>query len=165
MIRYFENLIRRIVKDQVDQKLQELTNYLESRDFTTKIAQNLLTTPTIWGGDWSKVELGKQVNLVNTLLNVSSGKIVIGDFSFFGHNVSLLTGTHFLEKEKAERQAFPESGRDIFIGDSVWIASNAVILGPCRIGDRAVIAAGAIVTHDTIESDSVYAGCPAKRIR
>ncbi|HDR9768610.1 TPA: acyltransferase [Burkholderia cepacia ATCC 25416] len=129
------------------------------------LAQRLATTPILFGGDWSRVETGENVHLVNTLLNVSSGRISIGEQTFFGHNVSLITGTHDLATVMADRHDYPRDGRDIVIGKGVWIASNAIVLGPCTIGDHAVIAAGAVVTGGQLESGCLYAGVPAKRVR
>ncbi|MBR8429662.1 hypothetical protein K6Y76_22955 [Burkholderia cenocepacia] len=65
----------------------------------------------------------------------------------------------------ADRHDYPRDGRDIVIGKGVWIASNAIVLGPCTIGDNAVVAAGAVVTGGQLESGCLYAGVPAKRIR
>ncbi|KWF17085.1 hypothetical protein WL84_06090 [Burkholderia cenocepacia] len=129
------------------------------------LAQRLATTPVLFGGDWSRVDAGENVQLVNTLLNVSSGRISIGEQTFFGHNVSLITGTHDLASVMADRHDYPRDGRDIMIGKGVWIASNAIVLGPCTIGDNAVVAAGAVVTGGQLESGCLYAGVPAKRIR
>ena len=58
----------------------------------------------------------------------------------------------------------PKHGYDIKVGMGVWIGSRPVILGPCSIGDHAVIAAGPIVTED-VPSLMVVAGVPAKPIR
>ncbi len=55
-------------------------------------------------------------------------------------------------------------GGDIIIGPGVWIGTNATVLGPCRIGENAAIAAGAVVLHDVAAFDLV-AGVPARRLR
>ncbi|WP_167357981.1 acyltransferase [Burkholderia territorii] len=132
---------------------------------TPGIAQRLVMTPVVFGGGWDRISLGEGVQLVNTLMNVSSGHIVIGDQTFFGHNVSLITGTHPLTEQMSARHDYPREGRDIVIGRGVWIASNAVVMGPCTIGDHAVIAAGAIVTCDEVEAGWLYGGVPARKIR
>ncbi|WP_179235051.1 MULTISPECIES: acyltransferase [unclassified Burkholderia] len=132
---------------------------------TPGIAQRLVMTPVLFGGEWDRVSLGEGVQLVNTLMNVSSGHIVIGDQTFFGHNVSLITGTHPLTEQMSARHDYPREGRDIVIGRGVWIASNAIVTGPCTIGDHAVIAAGAIVTCDEVEAGWLYGGVPARKIR
>jgi acetyltransferase-like isoleucine patch superfamily enzyme len=60
----------------------------------------------------------------------------------------------------------PREGNDIWIGRGVWLGSNAVILGPCKIGDHAVVAAGAVVVPGTeIPSLAIAAGIPAKIIK
>jgi acetyltransferase-like isoleucine patch superfamily enzyme len=43
------------------------------------------------------------------------------------------------------------------------VASNATILGPCVIGEHAVVAAGAVVTGD-VPARTIYAGVPAKLV-
>lgn len=49
----------------------------------------------------------------------------------------------------------------IEIGNDVWIGANAIILDGVKIGDGAIIAAGAVVSKD-IPSYAVVAGVPAK---
>ena len=50
------------------------------------------------------------------------------------------------------------------IGNDVWIGSHSLLLGGIRIGDGAVIAAGAVVTHD-VPDYAVVGGVPAKIIK
>ena len=102
---------------------------------------------------------------MNALFNCSSGNISIGDYSFFGHNVCLLTGTHDFRKKREGRFPYPEEGRDIRIGEGVWIASNVTILGPCTIGDHAVIGGGSVVCGGNLPGGFLYAGFPAKPIQ
>ncbi|RMH14348.1 MAG: acyltransferase [Gammaproteobacteria bacterium] len=102
--------------------------------------------------------------MVNTLFNTSSGRIEVGEYAFTGHNVSILTGTHDYRLIGEERlSVFPKEGNDIIIGKGVWIASNAIVLGPCKIGDNAVVAAGSLVKGD-VPSGAIVAGIPAKPI-
>lgn len=53
---------------------------------------------------------------------------------------------------------------DITIGNHVWIGNRAIILKGVSIGDGAIVAAGAVVTHDVPDA-SVVAGNPARVIR
>ena len=50
------------------------------------------------------------------------------------------------------------------IGNDVWIAANACICRGVTVGTGAVIAAGAVVTHD-VEPYTIVAGVPAKPIK
>ena len=64
-----------------------------------------------------------------------------------------------LERRKWEVQCLP-----ISVGNDVWIGGNVVICQGVTIGNRAIIAAGAVVTKDVPEF-SVVVGNPAKIIR
>jgi acetyltransferase-like isoleucine patch superfamily enzyme len=117
-------------------------------------------------GNRDRVHLNTKENMVNTLFNTSSGEIFVDEYTFSGHNVCLLTGTHDYTKKNEKRLLNPDSGRDIHIGKGVWLCSNVTVLGPCNIGDNAVIAAGAVVTSNTIiPSGEIWGGVPAKFIK
>lgn len=132
-----------------------------ARQLAPLIAQELLRQPRYYGGGPERVICGAGVKLINTFFNVNSGTVTIGDNSFFGHDVMCLTGSHDTSKFGEERKRFGRKGSDIVIGSGVWIASRAVILGPCRIGDNAVIAAGSVVLPGDYEANCLYAGAPA----
>jgi acetyltransferase-like isoleucine patch superfamily enzyme len=118
----------------------------------------------VWG-DPKRIKIGEQVHLNNAIINTVSGNVEIGDYTFFGHCVSILTGTHDYSKINLERQAaVPDSGRDVIIGKGVWIASNVTIIGPCHIGDNSAVGVGSIVIGD-VEAHSLYVGIPAKFIK
>ena len=118
----------------------------------------------IWG-DRKRLQIAKTARMNNALFNLSSGAISIGEYTFAGHNVSLITGTHPVEMKMEERMNLvPSAGRDIAIGNGVWIGSNAIILGPCKIGNNAVIAAGALVKEDVPEN-VIVVGVPARIVR
>lgn len=50
------------------------------------------------------------------------------------------------------------------IGNDVWIGAHVLIIGGVRIGDGAIVAAGAVVTRD-VPPYSIVGGVPAKKIR
>ena len=52
----------------------------------------------------------------------------------------------------------------IHIGNDVWIGLNAIIKDGINIGDGAIVAAGAVVTHD-VPPYAIVGGVPAKIIR
>ena len=49
-------------------------------------------------------------------------------------------------------------------GHDVWIGHNAIIMGGVRLGNGAVVAAGAVVLHD-IPENSTAVGVPARVVR
>lgn len=113
----------------------------------TKI-KTMTERPIVYGSP-SRIHVGSTASLANVVINVYSGDVKIGDYTFFGPDVMLLTGSHDFRFTGRERQlAAPTSGRDIIIEEGVWVASRAVILGPCRIGANAVIGCGCVVDFD-----------------
>lgn len=58
----------------------------------------------------------------------------------------------------------PEIKKRTIIGSNVFIGHRAIILPGTRIGDDTIIGAGSVVSGN-IDSNSVYAGNPAKKIR
>jgi maltose O-acetyltransferase len=50
------------------------------------------------------------------------------------------------------------------IGSDVWVGGGAIILAGVRIGSRAVIGAGSVVTRD-IPANVVAAGNPCRVVR
>ncbi|MCR5347709.1 MAG: 2,3,4,5-tetrahydropyridine-2,6-dicarboxylate N-acetyltransferase [Fretibacterium sp.] len=58
----------------------------------------------------------------------------------------------------------PASAVPVIVEDNVLVGANAVIIEGVRVGQGAVVAAGAIVIEDVPE-DTVVAGCPARVIK
>ena|ERR1022692_1453360 len=109
----------------------------------------------IVSGPVSRVRISPTVGLANVLINTSGGFVEIGEYVFFGHDVLLLTGTHDFSTIGPERQLVRQTlDRNIVIESGAWIASRAVIVGPCNIGMNAVIGCGCVVDFD-VPADTV----------
>ncbi len=100
--------------------------------------------------------------------NTRSGDIYVGKNTIFGENVMVLTGKHLNIAEAQEQNVLlhyvPPQGRDIIIGEGCNIASGAIIIGNVRIGNYAVVAAGAVVTSD-VPDRVLVGGVPAKVLK
>jgi acetyltransferase-like isoleucine patch superfamily enzyme len=141
-----------------------LDQAIASGRFDERIAHIILTRHVIFG-EQLRLHLSSSCVVNNALFNVSSGEIFVGEHVFFGHNVCLLTGTHDIEKRRLARmRGIPDAGNDITIHDGVWVATNATILGPCTIGEDAVVAAGSVVIGN-VAPRTVVAGIPSRVIR
>jgi len=121
-------------------------------------------------GDKRRVLLGKDCSTMNTVFNVISGVIRIGDHTIFAHNCMVLTGTHnFVDGVRGDLhdppvEETPTEGRDINIGAGCFFASGVIILGNVTIGDNAIIGAGSVVAKD-VPANCFAAGVPARVIR
>jgi acetyltransferase-like isoleucine patch superfamily enzyme len=67
-------------------------------------------------------------------------------------------------KHLIDDPGFTHEYSPIVVGDRVWIAEGAVVLGGVTIGEGAVVAAGAVVTKD-VRPFTVVGGVPARAIR
>ncbi len=106
------------------------------------------------------ITIGRDVFINSGCHFQDQGGIVIGDGTFIGHNVVLATINHDLNPANNRKNHYAP----IIIGSHVWIGSNAAILPGVRIGDWAVVAAGAVVTKD-IPALTVAGGVPAKVLK
>ncbi|GAB4063920.1 hypothetical protein GCM10028811_39560 [Uliginosibacterium sediminicola] len=107
---------------------------------------------------------------VNTAINeycnirAAGGEIKIGADCLLGQFVSLIGSNHGIAASKMIKNQEWDTGKTgIEIGNDVWIGAKSVVLPGVSIGDGAVVAAGAIVTHD-IPPYEIWGGVPAKRI-
>ena len=106
-------------------------------------------------GPRSRIKVSPTAVLGNVFISVECGTLEIGDYAFFGHEAMILTGGHDFTLTGRDRMStWATSGRDIVIEPGVWVASRAIILGPCRIGANAVIAAGCVVDFD-VPADTI----------
>jgi acetyltransferase-like isoleucine patch superfamily enzyme len=139
-----------------------LSPFIERLD--SHIRQVVLHQPLVFG-DPARVSIDPTAKVVNAFFNVYSGTITVESDAFLAHYVMLLTGTHDYTKLRQERQhSTPTEGNDIIIKKGAWIASNATILGPCTVGEDAVVAAGSVVTAD-VAPLTLVAGVPARLVR
>ncbi|MGX5857990.1 CatB-related O-acetyltransferase [Dyadobacter jiangsuensis] len=112
--------------------------------------------------------------------NCEFKNVNVGKFCSIGPNVVVGLGNHpsrefisshpiFYSPHKqcgktfADKSYFKEM-HDTIIGNDVWIGANVVIPGGIRIGDGAIVAAGAVVTKD-IPPYAIVGGVPAKIIK
>ena len=109
----------------------------------------------------SNIELGERVFFNFNCIVLDVCRVRIGDFTLFGPSVQIYTPMHPFNAEQRRREEF---GRPIDIGSDVWVGGGAIILAGVRIGSRAVIGAGSVVTRDVPEG-VFAAGNPCRVIR
>lgn len=102
--------------------------------------------------------------------------VVVGRYCSIGRNVTLGSGVHdmhalstssfFRNNNNPEKLKFADPVRRIrvLVGHDVWIGDNAYIMSGVKLGDGAIVATGAIVTHH-VEPYSIVVGAPAKHFK
>lgn len=151
-------------------KLQKL-NFMDRGDFEGigEVVKDLLgksdnafINPPFYCDYGKHIEVGKNffANYNCTILDVA--KVKIGDNCQLAPNVAIYTAGHPIHP--VSRNSAYEYGKEITIGDNVWIGGNSVICPGVHIGDNVVIGAGSVVTKD-IPEWTVAAGNPCRVIR
>ena len=84
--------------------------------------------------------------------------VIIGENVSIGPCATILTLGH-----DPQSPNFENVGGAVEIGDRAWIAWGAIVLPGVKIGEGAVVAAGAVVSRD-VEPFSIVAGSPARKV-
>lgn len=127
-----------------------------------KSGKNFWVEPPFYCDYGSNIEVGDDVFFNFNCVVLDVCKVTLGDRVFVAPNVQFYPATHPLDA--VERGKMFEYGKPITIGSDVWIGGSAVLCPGVTIGDRTVIAAGAVVTKD-FPADVVVGGNPAKVIK
>lgn len=125
-------------------------------------SEDAMVNPPFYCDYGKHIEVGKNffANYNCTILDVA--KVKIGDNCQMAPNVAIYTAGHPLHP--VSRNSSYEYGKEVTIGDNVWIGGNAVICPGVHIGNNVVIGAGSVVTKD-IPDWYVAAGNPCRLIQ
>lgn len=113
------------------------------------------------------VSIGDDVRFyspANSIVDISAPWLLsIGNHVRITHGVIILTHDYSWSVMKKLDGSILGAQSPVKIGNNVFIGMNSVITRGVSIGDNVIIGAGSVVTKDC-ESNSVYAGNPAKKI-
>ena len=109
----------------------------------------------------SNIEIGERVFFNFNCVVLDVCPVRIGSFTLFGPAVQIYTAMHPLNAVLRRREEF---GKPVEIGSDVWVGGGAIILPGVRIGSRAVVGAGSVVTRD-VPGGVFAAGNPCRVIR
>lgn len=131
-----------------------------SRLTRKKVDPTFRMFPPFYADFGKNITFGKNVFVNSGCKFQDQGGIFIGDNVLIGHNAVLATINHDLNPAMNRKIHYAP----IKICDNVWLGANVTILPGVTIGDRAVVAAGAVVTKN-VEPYTVVGGLPAKIIK
>ncbi|MEW6664778.1 MAG: acyltransferase [Thermodesulfobacteriota bacterium] len=117
----------------------------------------------IYVGNRHQVKIGRRCSVNRGVVIQAFHDIRIGDGVVLSVNCMLLDGN--LDHEKmittGVRHHIPSF---VHLGNYVWVGAGAIILPGVEVGDRSVVAAGAVVNRSFPE-DVLIAGNPAQVVR
>ena len=152
-------------------KILQKLNFVDRSDFDeiAKLVEELLgksdhawINPPFYCDYGFNIEVGKNffANYNCTILDVA--KVKMGDNCQLAPNVAIYTAGHPVHPDT--RNSGFEYGKEVIIGDNVWLGGNTVVCPGVHIGSNVVIGAGSVVTKD-IPDWCVAAGNPCRVIR
>ena len=132
---------------------------------------------------WAGVIIGQRVRICSSAFILGTGELKIGEDTWIGHQVFIETGS------KVTIGSFVDIGPRVYIGtgshkidaigehtagegtsepitieNGVWLGANVTVLPGVTIGKKALVGAGAVVTH-CIPPFKIAIGVPAACIR
>ena len=119
---------------------------------------------TILSGATISIRKNARLELGTGYIN-NNCEIICSEYIRIENDVAIANDVVIRDSDDHQITSQPHSKtKPIHIGNHVWIGERAMILKGVRIGDGAVVAAGAVVTHD-VPPHTLVAGVPAKIIR
>ncbi len=115
---------------------------------------------------WLGYQVGKNVYFPGDLIITQNftgdrGKLIIGDNVSIGPRCTLVLFSH--PNFSQIRNQLTEKKREIIIEKNAWIGAGVIVLQGIKIGEGAIVAAGAVVTKD-VAPYTIVGGVPAKKI-
>lgn len=123
------------------------------------------------------IEIGDNCYIGDYTRIWAAERIIIGDHVLIAHNVNIFDNdthpTDYLERRndayniifKGIRKNYPSlKSKPVVIEEDAWIGCNSVILKGVKIGRRAVVASGSVVTKD-VPPETMVAGNPARVVK
>ena len=143
-------------------------NALEAlREGRLEVGEGTLFEPHVWltlPGD-ARIRIGSG-SFLNIGVMVAAHELVeIGDHCMFANGCFVTDAAHRFDDpdRPVPWQGFTSQG-PTRIGANTWLGANVVVTSGVTIGERCVIGANSVVTHD-VAPFSIAAGAPAKVLR
>lgn len=158
IVNYLNNLIFPLIPESKGWGLKRMMLRLAG----AKIGKNVKISSSLKVYGAGTLEIGDNTWVGYQTLIAASSKVVIGANCDIAPRVYIGTGTHLIDVN-ANHVAAQDTSKDVRIGDGCWLCANSIILPGVEIGNKCVVAAGAVVARSFHEEKILIAGIPAER--
>jgi acetyltransferase-like isoleucine patch superfamily enzyme len=143
-------------------------NVLEAlREGRLEIGPQTLLEPGVWitAPGSARIRIGAGTFLNLGVMVAAAELVEIGEHCMFANGCFITDAGHRFDDpvKPVPWQGFTSKG-PTRVGDNVWCGAHVVITSGVTVGERCVIGANSVVTHD-IPPFSIAAGSPAKVLR
>lgn len=141
-----------------------LIRYLLVKNLSKKCGDNVSIQPNVFLFNLQNISFGTNISIHPMCYIDGAGAIEIDDNVSIAHSSTIISSNHTWQDISLPIKYNKETHSKVTIKEDVWIGCGCRILAGVTIANRAVIAAGSVVNKD-VETNSVYAGVPAKFIK
>ena len=141
-----------------------LLRYILIKTLCKECGTNVSVDDSVWLYNLNNISIGNNVSINPMTYIQGRGGIKIGNDVSIGHHVTIMSSDHIYDDLETPIKDQGIQVKEVVIENGVWVGAKASILMGVHIGQGAIIAAGAVVTHD-VESFAIVGGVPAKLIR
>ncbi len=138
--------------------------YATLKTIAKSVGENVSIQPGVYLFHIENIEIGNNVSIHPMCYIDGDGGIKIGNDVSIAHSTTILSSNHIYDSYMVPIKDQGMEKRFTQICNNIWIGAKVTILGGVVINEGVVVAAGAIITKDC-DSNSVYAGVPAKKIK
>jgi len=112
-----------------------------------------------------ELRLGRRAILGRAVTLHCDQEVVLGSQVGLAERVTVIDSDHGFDGSDTFFMEQPVRTSPVYIGDNVFVATNAVILRGSQIGERSVVGAGAVINGGSYPSAHLIAGVPARTLR
>ena len=143
-------------------------NVLEAlREGRLEVGEGVLFEPNVWitAPGRARVRIGAGTFLNQGVMVASHELVEIGEHCMLANGCFVSDAAHRYDDpdQPVPWQGFTSKG-PTRIGANCWLGAHVVVTSGVSVGERCVVGAGSVVTHD-IPSFSVAAGAPARVLK
>ena len=141
-----------------------LLRYVFLKNLAETVGDNVSIQPGVYLLNLTNLRIGNNVSIHPMCYIDAEGGITIGNDVSIAHSTSILSTNHEWSDLSLPIKYNAVKYNAVVINDDVWIACGVRILAGVEIGNRSVVAAGAVV-NKSFNCNTVVGGVPAKILK
>lgn len=147
-----------------ENKISLLIRYIYVKKYSNKCGDNVYVGKHVTIKNINKLSLGSNISIHAYCYIDAYGNIEIGDNVSIANHTSIISFEHTWGNKTVPIKYNPTKTGKVILSDDVWIGSGCRILSDVIIGNRCIVAAGAVVNKD-VPSNTIVGGVPIKPLK